>query len=114
MKSTYNFCQVTRVFLACPGDLTVERSRFTRVLNAVNNLRAHSLGFHLEPVGWERVIPAFGRPQELINQELTSADLVVVMFWNRIGSPSDTRSNRTGTVEEFELAMRDYEQYTKP
>ncbi len=94
------------MFLACPGDLTAERSKFPRLLETVNNLRAHSLGFHCEPVGWERVIPSFGRPQELINRELESADLVIVMFWNRIGSPSDLKSTTTGTLEEFELARR--------
>lgn len=113
-KPDYAFYQVKRVFLACPGDLVSERSRFPRVLETVNNLRAHSLGFHLEPIGWERVIPSFGRPQELINRELETADLVVVMFWNRIGSPSSLKSSKTGTLEEFELASRLHEQYSTP
>lgn len=110
----YNFYQIKRVFLGCPGDLTSERSRFPKVLETVNNLRAHSLGFHLEPVGWERVIPSFGRPQQLINEELTDADLAIIMFWNRIGSPSSTGSTKTGTLEEFETASRLHEQNMKP
>lgn len=113
-NQTYAFYQVKRVFLACPGDLVSERSRFPRVLETVNNVRAHSLGFHLEPIGWERVIPSFGRPQDLINKELEAADLVVVMFWNRIGSPSSDRSSRTGTLEEFDLVFRLHEQYSIP
>lgn len=100
--------------MACPGDLTSERSRFPHVLEAVNNLRAHSLGFHLEPVGWERVIPSFGRPQDLINRELEAAHLAVVMFWNRIGSPAAEKGDRTGTIEEFELASRRHEEYGTP
>lgn len=108
------FYQVKRVFLACPGDLVAERSKFQRLINTVNNLRAHSLGFHLEAVGWERVIPSFGRPQDLINKELKLADLAVVMFWNRIGSPSSTNSSRTGTVEEFDEARRLYAQVDRP
>jgi hypothetical protein len=110
----YNFYQIKRVFLGCPGDLMSERSRFPKVLETVNNLRAHSLGFHLEPVGWERVIPSFGRPQHLINEELNDADLAIIMFWNRIGSPSSTGSAKTGTLEEFEIASRLREQYLKP
>jgi hypothetical protein len=47
------------------------------------------MGFHLEAVGWERVVPSFGRPQELINKELRTADLTLVVFWNKIGAPSD-------------------------
>lgn len=77
-------------------------------------MRAHSLGFHLETVGWERVIPSFGRPQELINRELELADLVVVLFWNRIGSASSKSSSRTGTIEEYELARRLYNQTGRP
>jgi hypothetical protein len=110
----YGFYQIKRVFLGCPGDLMSERSRFPRVLETVNNLRAHSLGFHLEPIGWERIIPSFGRPQQLINEELPVADLAIIMFWNRIGSPSSTASSKTGTLEEFEIASRLHEQYSKP
>jgi hypothetical protein len=105
-RNRFSFYQVKRIFLACPGDLTAERSRFPRLLETVNNLRAHSLGFHLEPVGWERVVPSMGRPQDLINDELDSADLVVVMFWNKIGSPSCINSERTATVEEYERAAQ--------
>lgn len=114
MANHFRFYEVKRVFLACPGDLTTERSRFPRLLETVNNLRAHSLGFHCEPVGWERVIPSFGRPQALINRELESADLVIVMFWNRIGSPSDLKNTKTGTLEEFELARRLYGMLSRP
>jgi hypothetical protein len=108
------FYQVKRIFLACPGDLTAERSRFPRLIETVNNLRAHSLGLHVEPVGWERVIPSFGRPQTLINQELELADLVVVMFWNRIGSPAFKDSARTGTLEEFDAARRLHAEVDRP
>ncbi|MBI3934011.1 MAG: VCBS repeat-containing protein [Acidobacteria bacterium] len=113
--NVFQFFQVKRVFLACPGDLVSERSRFPRLLETVNNLRAHSLGFHLTPVGWERVIPSFGRPQESINEELGTAELVVVIFWNRIGSPaSNSESARSGTVEEFELARCSFARIGKP
>lgn len=113
-ENEFQFYQIKRVFLACPGDLMAERSRFPRLLETVNNLRAHSLGFHLQPVGWERVIPSFGRPQSLINAELRAADLVVVMFWNRIGSPSSAKSEMTATVEEFEEAIGLFEKIGRP
>ncbi len=100
--------------MACPGDLVAERSRFPRLLETVNNLRAHSLGFHLEPVGWESVIPSFGRPQDLINKELEGADLVIVMFWNRIGSPSGRDPKTTGTLEEYQWACRLFEWNQRP
>jgi hypothetical protein len=114
LDDRFLFYQVKRVFLACPGDLVAERSRFPRLLEAVNNLRAHSLGLHLEPVGWERVIPSFGRPQELINSELRAADLAIVMFWNRIGSPSGNHRGTTGTLEEYDLACKLHEDTERP
>ena len=91
LDTEFRFYEIRRVFLACPGDLAAERSKFMRLLETVNNLRAHSLGFHLQAVGWERVIPSHGRPQSLINEELQTANLVIVMFWNRIGSPASTK-----------------------
>lgn len=110
----YRFYEAIRVFLACPGDLVAERSRFPRVLDSVNALRAHSMGFHLEAVGWERIVPSFGRPQELINRELLTADLTIVMFWNRFGFPSGAEGGITGTQEEFELAVQRYERAGTP
>src|SRR5262249_11162651 len=114
LDTQFRFYEVKRVFLACPGDLAAERSKFMRLLETVNNLRAHSLGFHLQAVGWERVIPSHGRPQSLINQELLTADLVVVMFWNRIGTPSSEKSSETGTLEEYKIARDRYEREGTP
>jgi hypothetical protein len=111
---SFRFYEVKRVFLACAGDLTVERSRFPRLLERVNTLRAHTLGIHFEAVGWERVIPAFGRPQALINEELRMADLVVVMLWNRIGTPAGAAGSLTGTQEEFKLACELFGRYGRP
>lgn len=104
----YQYYETLRVFLACPGDLVAERSRFPRIIETVNTLRAHSMGFHLEAVGWERVVPAFGRPQELINKELRTAHLTAVMLWNKIGASSDVGGELTGTLEEFQIALQRY------
>jgi hypothetical protein len=114
LDTQFRFYEIKRVFLACPGDLAAERSRFMRLLETVNNLRAHSLGLHLQAVGWERVIPSHGRPQTLINEELQTADLVVVMFWNRIGSPASGNSKETGTIEEFNRARANFERHGIP
>ena len=105
MDKSFRFYESLRVFLACPGDLVAERSRFPRILDKVNTLRAHSMGFHLEAVGWERVMPSFGRPQASINRELRNADLTLVLFWNRFGVPSGRDGNVTGTQEEFDIAV---------
>ena len=114
LDTQFQFYEIKRVFLACPQDLNAERSKFIRLLETVNNLRAHSLGFHLQAVGWERIIPSHGRPQTLINEELETADLVVVMFWNRIGSPASANSKETGTIEEFNRATTKFKRHGTP
>jgi hypothetical protein len=55
------------------------------------------------PVGWEtHSTPELGvRPQELINERvLKECDLLIGVFWTRIGSP--TGAAESGTVEEIE------------
>ncbi len=61
----------------------------------------------LMPIGWEtHSVPDTGdRPQAIINgQLLKGADLLVVMFWTRIGSPTGVA--QSGTVEEIEEHIR--------
>ena len=55
------------------------------------------------PLGWEtHATPEMGdRPQAIINgQLLKKADLLIAIFWTRIGSP--TGAAKSGTVEEIE------------
>ena len=57
----------------------------------------------LLPVGWEtHATPAMGdRPQAIINKQiLAGCDLLVAVFWTRLGSP--TGAAASGTVEEIE------------
>jgi hypothetical protein len=57
----------------------------------------------LMPIGWETdARPEMGdRPQAIISRQLLKdADLLVAIFWTRIGSPTGVA--RSGTVEEIE------------
>jgi hypothetical protein len=52
---------------------------------------------------WETdVCPQFGiRPQELINNQIVSrADILIGLFWTRVGTP--TGFAKSGTIEEIE------------
>jgi tetratricopeptide (TPR) repeat protein len=93
-----------RAFVASPGDLNAERDRFRRVIEEVNRIKAETLSIHIMPLGWEDTLPGKGRPQELINQDIESCDIFVLLLWKRWGSPSGEYSS--GTEEEFELARR--------
>lgn len=91
-----------RVFIASPSDLNEERKVFVDIISEVNIIKAHALGIHLEPLGWEDTLPGRGRPQELINSDLANSDLFVMMLWKKWGTPTGEFSS--GTEEEFHVA----------
>lgn len=94
---------VINVMIASPGDVATERNI---VRSAIHNWNAvHSLDRRviLVPVGWDtHSVPEMGdRAQALINKQiLQSCDLLVAIFWTRLGTPTGTASS--GTVEEIE------------
>ena len=104
--------QVKRVFIASPGDLGAERGLFPHLLELANTLKAHGLGIHLEPLGWEDTVPGIGRPQKHINEDVKKCDLFVMLLWKRWGTPSGKYAS--GVEEEFELARRLHKTKKKP
>lgn len=94
---------VLEVMIASPGDVTSERQIVREVLNAWNVMHARARKAILVPVGWEtHSAPELaGRPQQMINDRLLiHCDLLVGIFWTRLGSP--TGVSASGTVEEIE------------
>ncbi|MGX7896920.1 hypothetical protein [Tsuneonella sp. HG222] len=90
------------MFIASPSDLTDERVVIPEVINDWN--AAHGLPNNIVflPIKWEtHATPQLGeRPQELINQQiLRDCDLLVALFWTRIGQ--STGKEESGTVEEI-------------
>ena len=94
---------VYRVMIASPGDVQAERDIVREVVhewNAVNSIRR---GIVLLPVGWETdLAPEMGdAPQTIIDKRiLKDADLLIGIFWTRIGTP--TANYASGAVEEIE------------
>jgi hypothetical protein len=91
------------VMIASPGDVQQERRFIRDVIHNWNDLNARDRGCVLLPVGWEtHSAPALGeRPQQLINERvLRDCDLLVGVFWTRLGTP--TGESASGTVEEIE------------
>jgi hypothetical protein len=54
--------EVIRVFIASPSDLSEERRLFPEILDQINDIKAASLNYQLEPLGWEDALPGWGRP----------------------------------------------------
>lgn len=104
---------LVKVFLASPGDLTEERKMFPAAINKVNDIKARSMNYFLEAVGWEDALPGAGRPQEIINADVKECDVFVMLLWKRWGSrPSELFSS--GTEEEFSIAYKRFRETGSP
>jgi hypothetical protein len=102
--------QVTRlrVFVASPGDTREERGRLEVVIDELNRGMAAEQGIVLELVSWEtHVRPGMGSDaQEVVNRQLPEADIVIVIFWKRLGTPTPRAGS--GTVEEIQRAIEQW------
>lgn len=93
---------VFNVLIASPSDVSHERNIIRDVIyewNAVHSDKQQSV---LLPVSWEtHASPTMGdRPQAIINNQLSGCDLLVGVFWTRIGT--STGNYLSGSVEEIE------------
>ena len=97
--------RVYRILIASPSDVEDERDIVVRVIQEWNDLYSYSRKVVLLPLRWEtHTAPEYGtRPQEVINRAIVDqCDLLVGIFWTRIGSP--TGAAESGTIEEIERA----------
>jgi len=94
------------VFLASPRDLPEERDAAEIVVNNLNKIFRQK-GLQIFLIKWEDLSPSFGRPQEIINQELAQADLFVGLIFKRWGSePGGSNGFSSGFEEEFNVACK--------
>jgi predicted ATPase len=99
------------VFLASPGDVKKERGIAHKIIDSLDK-DLWDKGVSLRTLRWEDTPSGLGDPQSLINQYSESADLVVVIFNRRFGSP--TKTYPSGTIEEFERAKAEWERRGTP
>lgn len=94
---------VIPVMIASPGDVADEREIIRSIIHDWNDVNAEASAVMLAAIGWEtHSSPELGtRPQELINKRvLKNCDLLIGVFWTRLGTP--TGKSSSGTVEEIE------------
>jgi hypothetical protein len=94
---------VIPVMIASPGDVADEREIARSIIHDWNDVNAEASAVMLAAIGWETYSsPELGtRPQELINKRvLKNCDLLIGVFWTRLGTP--TGKSQSGTVEEIE------------
>jgi hypothetical protein len=95
------------VFMASPGDVAWARMQIRQVVQQWNEVNTKHRKAILFPLGWETSsAPNMNAPaQEIINETLLSeADLLVGVFWTRLGTP--TAEFESGTVEEIERHIK--------
>jgi hypothetical protein len=94
--------EVYKVLIASPSDVQRERDMIRDVIYNWNYAHSEDRQLVLIPVGWEtHSAPAMGiHPQEILNKQMKDCDLLIAVFWTRLGSP--TSSSASGTVEEIE------------
>lgn len=98
--------KILYAFLASPGDLPDERKAIRDVVDEFNESWADDLGYHVELLGWEDTVAGFGRPQELINQDVDRCDLFIGLIWRRWGTPPDKDGKfSSGFQEEFKRSI---------
>ena len=99
---SYN-AKVYLVMIASPRDIYKEPDIVRKAIREWNALHSADKGVVLIPVSWDYdVPPTMGEhPQEVIDKHvLDKADLLVAIFWTRIGTP--TKVAISGTVGEIQ------------
>ena len=94
---------VYQVIIVSPGDVPRERQLAREIVLGWNTINSRDKQVCLIPVGWEfNSSPEMGdRAQKIINDQiLDESDLLIGIFWTRIGSP--TGDSISGSVEEIE------------
>lgn len=93
---------VINVMIASPGDVATERNIVRSAIHDWNAVHSADRQVILVPVGWEtHSAPEMGdRAQAVINKQvLKNCDLLIAVFWTRLGTP--TGKAASGTVEEI-------------
>ncbi len=109
--------RVVNVVVVSPGDVAGERRRIATVIEELNRGLAPELGLALKLWRWETdASPGlhFLGPQGLIDEDmrLESADLVVGIFWNRLGTP--VFDAESGTAHELHRAWNLWSKTGRP
>ena len=94
------------IMIASPGDVHPERDIIRKLIHEWNDMHALTSHLVLLPVAWDtHSAPLMGdRGQEIINKQVLSrCDLLVAVFWTRIGTR--TGDSPSGTVEEITRSM---------
>src|ERR1700689_3422684 len=107
--------KIVKVFMASPGDMAEERQAAKLVIDEFNLTWASALGYHVDLIGWEDTVSAYGRPQAIINRDLDQCEFFFGMMWRKWGTPPDGEGTfSSGFEEEFRHSVERHEQSGVP
>ncbi|KJF21956.1 hypothetical protein SZ00_02600 [Rhodococcus sp. AD45] len=99
---------IVQVLISAPGDLPpAHREIVVRAMRVWNTTYGRVFGIHFSPTDWkEGSNPAFGEyPQAVLNEQIVDdSDIAIVIFTDRLGTP--TPDHESGTVEEIERMLK--------
>ena len=98
---------VINVMIASPTDVEEEPAIVRDVVHQWNSVNSEDTKIILMPLDWKTdSFPLMGSTgQQVINdQVLNRADLLIAIFWTKIGSP--TIEAESGTIEEIEKHLQ--------
>jgi hypothetical protein len=106
-----------RVVVASPSDVKAERNLVETVAAELQHTTSQFLGLDLQVIRWETdSYPGFhpDGPQGLLDPilKIADADIVVGIFWRRLGTP--TKSGQTGTEHEINTAIAVWKKTKSP
>lgn len=88
--------------IGCPSDIKDEINVVYDVLNEWNDCNSETNNIVLLPIHWSKSsFPEVGaHPQKILDKQLVDkSDLMVCIFWTKLGTPTDT--DESGTIEEI-------------
>lgn len=93
-----------KVFVASPGDVSVERNIIPKVVAEINLILSAIVpekGILLDLIRWEtHTHPGLGvDAQDVVNQQLPEYDIFIGIMWKRFGTPTSRAGS--GTEEEY-------------
>ncbi|MFJ5623385.1 hypothetical protein ACIQD3_11725 [Peribacillus loiseleuriae] len=96
--------KVLQVLIASPSDVQQERIKITETIYQWNALNSEEQKIVLLPVKWETHVSSEysgADTQEILNKQFVrSCDILIGVFWSKIGTP--TLKSSSGTLEEIE------------
>jgi hypothetical protein len=105
--------KVLRLLLSSPGDVANERDLLQRTIDRYNQEFLISQGVFIKLLRWEEMTPQIGPgPQRALNNQFGDYDIFWGVMWNRFGTRTDLA--RSGTEEEFKIALRSWRRKKKP